>query len=207
MGLHPRNADLVTFTTLVAGPPALLAVLHFFSEGRDLTVIFLIGLGVFFTGGIYLVVSSVRVRNLGVRVVGTVVLVSVLVCFFIGAMGKLWVGNKAVEIIVQVADAESGLSIADAKVLLLNRYADSEETEGRTDKRGEARLRHTFWAYGDSSPVSQTGVVVFSRDTLTVEAEGYDAVRASLAKFTGPYGRYHDSQAPIVEVALYKTRQ
>jgi hypothetical protein len=201
---HRSPLEPVGLALLAVMPLAYLGMLIWASPGRDLDLALLVGSAAFLGVGLGLLVMGLWQGRSGRARVGLVVLAtavfgpSLLVC------GGFWYGSKTRQLTVRVRDAQTGRPLANASVCLSRSQASPDRgTEGKTDANGVACLTHEFRASGTRSVVCNTGGISLSRETLTVEAEGYRGIRGPLWGYVGTGWPLHDP-LPVVEVRLHK---
>jgi hypothetical protein len=190
----------------VLAPPALIALLSLNSAGRNLSTVLFLGSAVFFGLGLFWVGLGCW-RNKEAPIQGGAVLFfsAALTLVVTIAFSMEYIGEQSAILVVTVRDAQTAQPLANALVRLSASGDGSRMTEGKTDAAGAVHLRHTFTAVGIDSWVQQTGVFYLWRETLQVEASGYEPIHTQLEDYTGPVWNLYGPPLPVVEVLLKRT--
>jgi hypothetical protein len=103
---------------------------------------------------------------------------------------------------VTVWDAQTGRPIPHAAVRLGRWSNPTEASQGRTDETGAVRLTHEFITDGVDATYHSSGGTVLWKETLEVDARGYQPVRATLDEYLGSGWPLHGPPLPPVSVEL-----
>ena len=185
---------------LVLSPLLFVSGLHLLRFGRDLTIVSFVGLAILFT----VAIVGCRLGGIAWQIAGVIAIgIIVVTCLHLPDT-ILWIGSRNAIVVVTIKDADSGLPVADALVRLFEED-DSRQSVGRTNTQGIVHLDYSFVAAGSSSFVQETGGYRLTRETLTVDANGYAAVREPLCKHTGSGARLYE-HLPEVEIRIKQKR-
>jgi hypothetical protein len=195
------DAECLSLVTLAIAPFLFLGVLSWACTGRDLTNLFLAGTSMFLVLGAGLVGSGWWFRRANWVTGGVGLLVSAGLCFGVAGSGIDWIGGQTAVLTVRVVDAHTGRPVPGATVCL-SHSKESEPSVGRTDADGKVELSHGFMTVGMDTLVQRTGVYCLGWETLSVEADGYQALRGSLERYTGMDWDLYGLPLPTVTVRL-----
>jgi hypothetical protein len=189
---------------LVLAPLVYLGSLAWARTGNNLEFVLLLGSAAFVGVGVTLLVNGSNQGRSGRVRGGLAVLGSALLAAFIGGCGQYWYGSEPARLLVRVLDADTGRPIAHATVSLVREQTSPDEgTVGTTDARGFVCLTHEFDAAGTDSAVERTGALII-RETLSVQAQGYEGVCEPLHMHTGVQWGMYGPPLPGVAVHLHK---
>jgi hypothetical protein len=199
-----EHAGLVV---LPLAPLGFLALVASQSRGKDLSVVFYTGSAVLFALGACLVTLGIRRQRSSRKWSGGLTMASVLLFGFFGATGIYWVGSKTLVLTVEVLDSETGGPVPNASVRVYIAEYSWGVSEVQTDSDGRVDLNHEFKAAGYSSLLNSYGSINLSRESLRVEAAGYQLVHEPLYEHTGLGWPLYGSALPAVKVSLKRRHE
>jgi hypothetical protein len=166
----------------------------------------LVGASLLACVGVVLIGRGLWKRQVSAARTGVAVLLSLLLsCLALGCCGTYWQSHHTAVLAVQVTDAQTGKPVADAVIRVFTVMNRSGVSEGRTGATGSLRVTHEFASTGTRTPFHREGGIGLWRETLEVEAQGYQPLQEPLESYTG--GSWSVFGPPLPRVNLSLTRK